>query len=107
MKAKLEAIREALEYASDNSPNFKIVNKTDKGIVLVDTLLAELEGEELVEKVAKAICTQILINQDEYPELQPTDPTSAWYREDQANPQQIWELNKQEAKAAINSIKGV
>lgn len=62
--------------------------------------------EELIEIMAKAICVQRLIEENDYPERQPTDATSEWYRKLPNRPQQIWELYKPEAEAALKALCG-
>lgn len=90
MKAKLEAIREALAYTLETSPNFHILHKTECAMLKLDELLADLDSQELVEKVAKAIWES-----DDYNDF-PFEQTT----EDSKN------YNKRSAQAAINVIKG-
>ncbi len=86
MKEKLEVIREALESSvviieAHVRPRIAC-NLNKEALALLDTLIAELDSAELVEKVAGAI--------------------------EKYNPFDPYETNQYDlAKAAINTIKGI
>lgn len=52
LQEKLAAVREALEYAAETSPNFRITSKSAQALTLLDEIMATLNSPELVEKVA-------------------------------------------------------
>lgn len=54
MKAKLQTIREALAFYADAEDGECEVLATN-GLALIDTLIAELDSSELVDKVAEVL----------------------------------------------------
>lgn len=63
-----------------------------------------MDKEKIIEAMAKGICVQELIECNDYPDRMPEDPTSDWFRADKNNPQQIWELRRDYAEAALKAL---
>lgn len=85
----LKKVGEALTYAVESSPNFRITSKCEEALTTRDAIIARLESEELVEEVASIIADMadrnMLIDENNEPIL---------YNEAGI------------AEAAINAIKG-
>ncbi len=97
MKEKLEVIGEALDYIGNSSWDTCIVSKAAKTRKVLDSLIAELESDELVEKVARGLCS---MHYDLYEEGMNTQPKSEYIG-------YLWDGWRIEAETAINAIKGI
>ncbi len=92
MKDKLQKIKGSLELINDLSPNFRIQSHAQAGVALLDTLIAELDSEELLQRIASVIHDKRYAN--------------VFTNGDYNSGVRRYKECKEEAKAAINAIKG-